>query len=158
MKRSAGILMYKFADGEPLVLLVHPGGPYWAKKDLGSWSIPKGEYQKDEDPETVAIREFFEETGFEPSGRLMPLGEVAQSQQKTVSAWAVEGDFDPSTLKSNLFEMEWPPKSGHIRSFPEVDRAQWFTFPEARQKIIAGQIPFLDRLEGMLPSAHQRLF
>src|SRR5579884_3792199 len=153
MKRSAGILMYKFIEGEPLVLLVHPGGPFWAKKDFGSWSIPKGEYRKDEDPRAVALREFHEETGFEPCGTLFPLGEVSQSSQKTVSVWAVEGDFDPSKLKSNMFEMEWPPRSGQMRSFPEVDRAQWFTFPEAREKIVAGQIPFLDRLEAMLTSA-----
>jgi predicted NUDIX family NTP pyrophosphohydrolase len=150
VKRSAGILLYKFARDEPHVLLVHPGGPFWSKKDLGSWSIPKGEYEKGEDPLSTALREFAEETGAELTGKLQPLGEVRQSGSKTVIAWAVEGDFDPADLRSNSFEMEWPPKSGQVRQFAEVDRAAWFTIEEARRKIIPGQAAFLDRLLGLI--------
>lgn len=144
--------MYKYVEGQALVLLVHPGGPFWAKKDLGAWSIPKGEYREGEDPKSVAIREFCEETGVEPQGILQPLGEVAQSRQKTVSAWAVEGDFDPKTLVSNIFQMEWPPRSGQMKSFPEVDRADWFTLDQARGKIVAGQVEFIHRLAASLTS------
>ncbi len=138
--------MYKFIGGEPLVLLVHPGGPFWSKKDLGSWSIPKGEYKEGEDPQSAAFREFGEETGADLTGKPQPLGAVRQSSQKTITAWAVEGDFDPAELRSNSFELEWPPKSGQLRQFPEADAAAWFTIDEARRKIIPGQSPFLDRL------------
>jgi len=149
MRRSAGILMYKYRADELLVLLVHPGGPYWAKKDLGSWSIPKGEYEG-EDPLTAAVREFQEETGAQVQGPFLSLGEVTQSNRKTVSAWAAEGDFDPKRLKSNLCEIEWPPKSGRTQLIPEADRAEWFSLQDARVKILAGQRPFLDRLKSAL--------
>lgn len=151
MRRSAGILMYKYPADELLVLLVHPGGPYWAKRDLGSWSIPKGEYEG-EDPLTAAGREFQEETGGQVQGPFLSLGEVTHSNRKTVSAWAAEGDFDPKTLKSNLCEIEWPPKSGITQLIPEADRAEWFSLQDARVKILAGQRPFLDRLESALKS------
>lgn len=151
MRRSAGILMYKCRADGLLVLLVHPGGPYWAKRDLGSWSIPKGEYEG-EDPLTAAGREFREETGGQVQGPFLSLGEVTQSNRKTVSAWAAEGDFDPKTLKSDLCEIEWPPKSGRTQLIPEADRAEWFSLQDARVKILAGQRPFLDRLESALKS------
>ena len=151
MRRSAGILMYKYRADKLLVLLVHPGGPYWAKRDLGSWSIPKGEYEG-EDPLTAAGREFQEETGGQVQGPFLSLGEVTQSNRKTVSAWAAEGDFDAKTLKSNLCEIEWPPKSGRTQLIPEADRAEWFSLQDARVKILAGQRPFLDRLESALKS------
>lgn len=139
--------MYKYSEGELLVLLVHPGGPFWAKKDLGSWSIPKGEYDPDDDPLAAAVREFSEETGGQPQGIFHCLGEIVQRGRKIVKAWAVEGNFDPATLKSNLCEIEWPPGSGKTRQIPEVDRADWFSLPEAREKLLSGQRPFLDRLE-----------
>jgi predicted NUDIX family NTP pyrophosphohydrolase len=149
MKRSAGILMYKYREGELRVLLVHPGGPFWARKDLGSWSIPKGELRSGEDPLVAALREFSEETGGEARGALRPLGEVAQSN-KIVRAWAVEGDFDATALKSNFCEMEWPAKSGRVILIPEADRAEWFELPLAREKILRAQRPFLDRLQKVL--------
>jgi predicted NUDIX family NTP pyrophosphohydrolase len=145
-KHSAGLLMYRGSGPSLELLLVHPGGPFWAKKDLGAWSIPKGEHAPDEDPLTVAQREFEEETGARPRGEFQPLGEVVQAGGKRVSAWALEGDFDPGALASNLFETEWPPRSGRKRSFPEVDRAGWFSPEEAGRKILAGQRPFIDRL------------
>ncbi|HEY6655655.1 MAG TPA: NUDIX domain-containing protein [Methyloceanibacter sp.] len=146
-KRSAGILLYRGEGDELRLLLVHPGGPFWAKKDQGAWSIPKGEYEEGEDALAVARREFEEELGAPaPAGDAIELGEIAQPSRKLITAFAIEGDFDPSMLRSNLFEMEWPPKSGSIRSFPEVDRAAWFTFAEAREKILPGQRPFIDRL------------
>jgi len=145
-RRSAGLLMYRGSGPGLELLLVHPGGPFWAKKDLGAWSIPKGEYAGDEDPLAAAQREFAEETGAQPRGTFQPLGEVTQAGGKRVSAWAVEGDFDPAVLVSNTFETEWPPRSGRKRSFPEVDRAAWFSPKEGRQMILAGQRPFIDRL------------
>lgn len=145
-KRSAGILMYRRRGPGVEVLLVHPGGPFWAKKDLGAWSIPKGEYATGEEPLAVAMREFEEETGARPSGDFLPLGESVQPGRKIVTAWAVEGDFDVGALKSNLFELEWPPKSGRRTSFPEVDRAEWFPIEDARKKILPGQSAFIDRL------------
>jgi predicted NUDIX family NTP pyrophosphohydrolase len=145
-KRSAGILMYRREGEDVLLLLVHPGGPYWAKKDFGSWSIPKGEYAEDEDALAAARREFAEETGCKPEGEFQPLGEIIQSGGKHVVAWAVSGDFDPRTLASNRFEMEWPPRSGQIRSFPEVDRAAWFTVAEARERLLHAQTRLIDRL------------
>lgn len=150
MRRSAGILLYKLSDGELRVLLVHPGGPFWAKKDAGAWSIPKGEYAPEEDALAAAIREFAEETGAKPGGEFRPLGEIAQKNGKLVKAWACEGDFDPNTLFSNVCEIEWPPKSGKRISIPEVDRADWFTLQEARAKINPAQIPLLDRLAAQL--------
>ncbi len=146
-KRSAGLLMYRRAGPDISVLLVHPGGPFWAKKDLGAWSIPKGEYAEGEDPLAVARREFEEETGTRPQGEFRPLGEIIQAGGKRVSVWAVEGDFDPEKLVSNTFELEWPPRSGRKARFAEVDRAGWFSLTEAREKILAGQRPFIDRLE-----------
>jgi predicted NUDIX family NTP pyrophosphohydrolase len=145
-QRSAGILMFRRRGGEIEVLLMHPGGPFWAKKDAGAWSIPKGEYAQGEEAFAVAKREFEEETGARPEGKFLPLGEVVQAGGKIVTAWALEGDFDPATLTSNSFELEWPPKSGRQVSFPEVDRAQWFPPAEARQKILAAQREFITRL------------
>lgn len=145
-KRSAGILMYRRGTQCLELLLVHPGGPFWARKDLGAWSIPKGEYADPEDPLAVAIREFAEETGMRPRGEFRPLGEQLQPGRKVVTAFAVEGDFDPATLKSNSFELEWPPKSGRIATFPEVDRAAWFSPEEARDRILPGQREFIARL------------
>jgi predicted NUDIX family NTP pyrophosphohydrolase len=146
MKRSAAVLLYKRSGGEVRVLLAHPGGPFWAKKDLGAWSIPKGEYAAGEEPLTVAKREFAEELGAEPRGEFLELGELVQPSRKLVTAWALEGDFDTDKLKSNTFELEWPPKSGRKQMFPEVDRAEWFDLAEARKKILSGQSGFLDRL------------
>jgi len=145
-KRSAGILLYRRRGAGLELLLVHPGGPFWAKKDLGAWSIPKGEYGAGEDAFAVAKREFEEETGAPPQGKFLPLGEVVQGGGKIVTAWALEGDFDPVTLRSNTFELEWPPRSGRVQSCPEVDRAQWFAPDEARAKILKGQSPFIARL------------
>jgi predicted NUDIX family NTP pyrophosphohydrolase len=145
-KRSAGILMYRRGAQGLEVLLVHPGGPFWARKDLGAWSIPKGEYSEGEDPLKVAMREFEEETGTALRGELQPLGELTQPGRKIVTAFAVEGDFDPATLKSNTFELEWPPKSGRKAFFPEVDRAEWFSLGTARAKILSGQREFIARL------------
>lgn len=146
-RRSAGILMYKL-DGQNLkVLLVHPGGPFWAKKDLGSWSVPKGEYAEGEDPRAAAIREFAEETGSVINADdLLPLGEIKQRGGKVVTAWALGGELDAAELVSNTFEMEWPPKSGKIQRFPEVDRADWFEPELARQKLVSSQSELIDRL------------
>jgi predicted NUDIX family NTP pyrophosphohydrolase len=144
-KRSAGILLYRRGPGFEL-LLVHPGGPFWARKDLGAWSIPKGEYAEGEEPLTVARRELEEETGMRIDGEFLPLGEVTQPGRKIVTAFALEGDFDPATLRSNMFELEWPPRSGRKQSFPEIDRAQWFAPAEARRKILAGQSELISRL------------
>jgi predicted NUDIX family NTP pyrophosphohydrolase len=146
-KRSAGILLYRGTGAGLELLLVHPGGPFWAKKDLGAWSIPKGEYEEGEDPLAVARREFEEELGSPaPAGDAIELGELAQPSRKLITAYAIEGDVDVGTLSSNLFEMEWPPKTGRLQSFPEVDRAEWFSVEEARDKILPGQRPFIDRL------------
>lgn len=149
-KRSAGILLYRRRDERLEIFLVHPGGPFWAKKDLGAWSIPKGEYQEDEDPFEVAKREFEEETGAAIEGEFAPLGEVKQAGGKIVSCWAIEGDCDPATLRSNTFQMEWPPRSGKQKEFPEVDRWEWFVFPEAEKRILPGQRPFLQQLARLL--------
>jgi predicted NUDIX family NTP pyrophosphohydrolase len=145
-KRSAGVLMYRRGASGVELLLVHPGGPFWKKKDLGAWSIPKGEYAAGEDPLAVAKRELEEETGVRPSGDFLPLGDVVQGGGKVVTAFALKGDFDPATLRSNTFELEWPPKSGRKASFPEVDRAQWFSPADARAKILKGQSELITRL------------
>jgi predicted NUDIX family NTP pyrophosphohydrolase len=145
-KRSAGLLMYRRRGDALELLLVHPGGPFWANKDDGAWSIPKGEYDAGEEPLAVAKREFAEEVGAPPDGDFIDLGEVTQPGRKVVRAFAAEGDFDVARLKSNTFEIEWPPKSGRKRSFPEVDRAGWFAPEEAERKILAGQRPFIERL------------
>src|SRR5262245_49531235 len=147
---SAGILLYRRSADGVEVLLVHPGGPFWARRDLGAWSIPKGEYGADEEPAVAARREFAEEIGVELAGELRPLGEVKQKAGKRVVGFAVEGDFDVSAVRSNSFEIEWPPRSGRMQSFPEIDRAEWFDLDAAREKIIPGQAPFLDRLTSLL--------
>jgi predicted NUDIX family NTP pyrophosphohydrolase len=150
-KRSSGILLYRGEGNAREVLLVHPGGPFWSNKDLGAWSIPKGEYAEGEDPLAVAKREFAEELGSPPpDGEYLNLGEIKQPSRKLVATFAVAGDLDPATLQSNLFELEWPPKSGRKQSFPEVDRARWFNLAEARAKIHPGQAPFIDRLLDLL--------
>jgi len=138
--------MYRQGGGGLELLLVHPGGPFWVNRDLGSWSIPKGEYSPAEDPLAVAAREFEEETGVRPCGEFQPLGELVQKGRKIVAAWAVQGDFDPANLKSNMFELEWPPRSGRKASFPEVDRAEWFSPARAREKILPAQSEFIARL------------
>jgi predicted NUDIX family NTP pyrophosphohydrolase len=150
-KRSAGILLYRGSRHTLELLLVHPGGPFWANKDKGAWSIPKGEYEESENPLAVAKREFEEELGSpSPQGTFTPLGELKQPSRKLITAFAAEGDFNPATLTSNRFELEWPPKSGRMQSFPEVDLAQWFSPAAAREKIQAGQAPFIERLLDLL--------
>ncbi len=149
-KLSAGILLYRKSGGRLEVFLVHPGGPFWAKKNAGAWSIPKGEYLEGEDPESVARREFAEETGCELTGSMQPFTPLKQPSGKVISAWVVEGDLDVATLKSNTFAVEWPPRSGTIQHFPEVDRGAWFDLPTARDKLLAGQRPFLDQLSRFL--------
>jgi predicted NUDIX family NTP pyrophosphohydrolase len=155
-KRSAGILLYRRVAGALEVFLVHPGGPFWADKDDGAWSIPKGEYEDGEDALAAARREFREETGFVAEGAFLPLGTVRQPSGKLVTAWAVEGDCDPSQLRSNTFAMEWPPRSGTQAEFPEVDGGAWLGVAEARKKLAKGQLPFLEelcrRLGGAAPS------
>jgi len=144
-KTSAGILLYR-RQPELEVFLVHPGGPFWAKKDLGAWSIPKGELDAGEDPLTAAIREFTEETGFTIDGDCRPLTPLRQKSGKIIHAWAVEGDCDPAELRSSPFSMEWPPKSGRQQEFPEVDRGAWFGTEDARSRIVGGQAGFIDEL------------
>jgi|SRR5208282_6411747 predicted NUDIX family NTP pyrophosphohydrolase len=145
-KLSAGLLMFRRRNRELEVFLVHPGGPFWKNKDDSAWSIPKGEYSQGDDPLEAANREFREETGFEPGTELIPLGEIRQPSGKIVTVWAFEGDCNPADLRSNTFSIEWPPKSGQIREFPEVDRAVWFPVEVARTKLLKGQLPFLDKL------------
>jgi predicted NUDIX family NTP pyrophosphohydrolase len=146
-RKSAGLLMFRRRNSAVELLLVHPGGPFWAKKDLGAWSIPKGEYEEPDDPLEAAQREFREETGFLPREPFLALGSLKQPSGKLITAWAFEGDCDPKALESNRFELEWPPKSGRIQSFPEVDRAEWFDSAEARRRILPGQSPFVDAVE-----------
>lgn len=148
-KRSAGILLYKRPGGELLVLLAHPGGPFWQKRDYGAWTIPKGEFDAGELPEDAARREFREELGVEAVGTLQPLGEIIQKGGKRVIAFALEGDFDAAALRSNTFEIEWPPRSGRIQAFPEVDRVEWMALPVAREKLLPSQVELLDRLAGL---------
>jgi predicted NUDIX family NTP pyrophosphohydrolase len=148
-KRSAGILLFRRAGGELEFLLVHPGGPFWARKDAGAWSIPKGQIEHEEEPQACAIRELEEELGPAPEldlEQLIELGSIRQRAGKVVEAWAAEAEFDPATLASNTFSMEWPPRSGSQQEFPEVDRAEWFDLEMAREKILAAQAEFLDRL------------
>ena len=152
-RSSAGILVYAVADGALSVLLVHPGGPFWAKKDAGAWSIPKGEFDaSSENAEAAARREFVEETGQPPPQRLAPLATIRQSGGKVVHAFAGEGDVDLAAIRSNTFEMEWPPRSGRVQAFPEIDRAAWFTLDEARVQILASQRPLLEALATLLGS------
>lgn len=148
-KKSAGLLLFRKKKASPEFFLVHPGGPFWAKKDDASWSLPKGEFET-EDPLDAARREFFEETGFEVTGKFIELKPIKQKSGKMVYAWALEQDIDESAVKSNLFDLEWPPKSGKIQQFPEVDRAAWFSYSEALKKIIPGQQGFLLELMNML--------
>lgn len=150
MTISAGLLLFRRDRATLEVLLAHPGGPYWARKDDGAWTLPKGELQPGEEPLEAACREFAEETGQGRSGDFIALGEVRQASGKRVLAWAVEGVFDPAQLRSNAFEMEWPPRSGNLRPFPEVDRLDWFTPEAAHRKLLAAQRPFIDRLQAAL--------
>ena len=146
-KQSAGILLYRHFGGELQVFLAHPGGPFWARKDLGAWTIPKGEIGAGEDPLQAAKREFAEEIGVAVDGPFLALAPVRQRSGKTILAWAVEGECDAAKLRSNVFSMEWPPKSGKQAEFPEVDRAEWFSLPAARTKLLPGQLPLLDEIE-----------
>jgi predicted NUDIX family NTP pyrophosphohydrolase len=146
-ERSAGILLYRDGDGGLEVLLVHPGGPFFARRDAGAWSIPKGRYEDGEEPLACARREFAEELGSPcPDGPALELGEIRQKNGKRVTAFAIEGDLDAEAITSNTFEIEWPPRSGRRQSFPEVDRAGWFALDAAREKLLAAQVPLLDRL------------
>ena len=147
---SAGILLYRKRDGALEVFLVHPGGPFWAKKDDGAWSIPKGEYVEGEDPLAVAKREFYEETGSQVSGDYLSLTPLRQPSGKMITAWAVEGEVDPASLRSNTFSMEWPPKSGKLEEFPEIDRGMWCDLATAHRKLLVGQRPLLNQLQQLL--------
>jgi predicted NUDIX family NTP pyrophosphohydrolase len=153
-KRSAGLLMYRSRQDETEVFLVHPGGPYWANKDQGAWTIPKGEYDDEEEPFAAARREFFEETGFTADGEFLSLGEVRQKSGKLVTAWAFVGDCDPTQLKSNTCEIEWPPKSGTRLQIPEIDRGDWFTMNDARRYIRAELDELLLRLSSLIGHDH----
>ena len=148
-KKSAGLLLFRHTE-QLEILLVHMGGPYWKKKDDGAWSIPKGEFEESEDPLNAAKREFAEETGTVPVGDFIPLEPIKQPSGKLIYAWAVNAEFDPSNLRSNLFTMEWPPKSGKQQEFPEIDRAAWLTPEMAKRKILKGQAPFVDQLQALL--------
>lgn len=146
-KQSAGLLLYRLTDGQPQVFLVHPGGPFFKNKDDGAWSIPKGEFDDQEEPLIAAQREFEEEVGRSITGNFIKLQPIKQKSGKTVHAWAVEGDIDHTNIVSNTFEMQWPPKSGKRSSFPEIDRAGWFTFEEAKVKLVSAQISLIEELE-----------
>ena len=150
-RTSAGILLWRRRDNRLEVLLAHMGGPYWVNKDLGHWTIPKGEIEQGEEPVAVARREFAEETGSElPDTPLVELGEIRQKSGKLVLAWAVRGDLDATTAVSNSYQMEWPPGSGRVETFPEIDRVEWFKLKQARRKLKAAQVPFLDRLQAVI--------
>jgi predicted NUDIX family NTP pyrophosphohydrolase len=155
-RQSAGILLHRRREGGAEVLLVHPGGPLWSKKDEGAWSVPKGEFEPGESAEAVAVRELREETGCEVAGELVALAPCRQRGGKVVLAFAVAGDCDAERLKSNLFSMEWPPRSGRMQEFPEVDRGGWFSLDEARRKIMPGQAPLLDELARLLEKGGRR--
>jgi predicted NUDIX family NTP pyrophosphohydrolase len=152
-KQSAGLLLYRWGDEGLEVLLAHPGGPFWAKKDLGAWSIPKGEFLEDEQPLSAARREFAEEIGTRVEGEVLALTPLKQPSRKTIHAFAIEHDLNVERITSNSFEMEWPPKSGKSQAFPEVDRAAWFKLEQARQRIQPGQAPILDELARLLSAA-----
>jgi predicted NUDIX family NTP pyrophosphohydrolase len=152
-KTSAGLLLYRRSERGLEAFLVHPGGPFWARKDLGAWSIPKGEYEPGEDPLAVAKREFEEETGYPVAGTFTPLTPHKQPGGKIVHAWAVEGECDAAAIRSNTFSLEWPPRSGRQQEFPEVDRAEWFSIEVAKSKILKGQIPFLEEIEASIGSS-----
>jgi predicted NUDIX family NTP pyrophosphohydrolase len=147
---SAGLLLYRRRRGVLEVFLVHPGGPFWAGKEAGAWSIPKGEFSPGEEPLAAARREFGEETGFTAAGEFLPLTPLKQPSGKIIQAWAVAGDCDPGAIRSNIFTLEWPPRSGRRQEFPEVDRAAWFTLAGAREKISQGQAGFLEELRQIL--------
>lgn len=149
-KTSAGILFYRFEKNKLQVLLLHPGGPFWQKKDIGAWSIPKGESEPGEELLNAAIRETEEETGIKPNGNFIELKPLKQKSGKIVYAWAVQSDLDPSAIRSNTFEMEWPPKTGKKKSFPEIDKAAWLDVEEAKNKIVPGQVAFITELESRL--------
>jgi predicted NUDIX family NTP pyrophosphohydrolase len=154
-RTSAGILLWRSRKGRLEVLLAHQGGPFWVKKDIGHWTIPKGEVEPGEEFVAVARREFAEETGHEPPNDLLTdLGQITQKSGKLVLGWAVQGDLDPSTAVSNTYEMEWPPHSGLVQTFPEIDRVEWFDLDEARRRLKAAQVPFLDRLQAALAPDH----
>lgn len=146
-KLGAGIVLFRKRPSGLQVLLVHPGGPFWKNKDLGAWSIPKGEYMEGEDPLAAAKREFAEETGMQVDGDFLPLGSFKQPSGKMITAWALEGDCSVADIHSNTFKMEWPPKSGRQQEFPEIDHAEWFDLAEARNRILKGQAAILDRLK-----------
>lgn len=150
LKMSAGILLFRFINEYPEILLFHPGGPYWAKKDAGVWSFPKGLLNENEEPIQAAERELKEETGIDIKGDLIKLTPIKQKNNKIVFAWALEQDFNPPDMKSNFFEMEWPPHSGEKKQFPEMDKGSWFTLEEAKVKILAAQLPFIAELEKMI--------
>ncbi|MEN6620636.1 MAG: NUDIX domain-containing protein [Smithella sp.] len=143
---SGGILLFRYFESRLQVMLVHPGGPFWAKKDEGAWSIPKGLFEENEVALEAAKREFFEETGFNIDGKFIELGELKQPGRKIVHAWALEKDLETSKIKSNTFTLEWPPNSGKIKEYPEIDKGKWFDINEARKKVLKGQAQFLDRL------------
>jgi predicted NUDIX family NTP pyrophosphohydrolase len=149
-KRSAGLMMFRRANGRLEVFLVHPGGPLWAAKDKGAWTIPKGECKKGEEPLAAARREFHEETGFDSGGQFLELGQIRQKSGKVVAAWAFEGDCDPARLASNTCKLEWPPRSGKRIVIPEVDRGRWFSLAEARESIREEQATLLDQLRSLL--------
>jgi len=146
-KQSAGLIMFRIRNGVLEALLAHPGGPFWQKKDIGAWTIPKGEIEKAADPLMTAQREFEEETGLKATGPFYPLGSVVQKSRKTIHAWAFRGNCDPSAIRSNLVEIEWPPRSGRKFTIPEIDRAAFFSLGETSQKLNPAQVPFLIRLE-----------
>lgn len=153
-KTSAGLILYRMQSGGLEVLLVHPGGPFWSKKDEGAWFVPKGELNVGEEPLAGAKREFEEETGLKPEGEFLALGSVKQKSGKTIVAWAFEGDCDPSSIKSNTFSIEWPPKSGRQQEFPEIDRAGFFTVPQAKAKMHPVEYPLVLRLHELLGDAY----
>jgi predicted NUDIX family NTP pyrophosphohydrolase len=156
-KTSAGLLPFRLRDGSLEVLIAHMGGPFWTRKDDGAWSIVKGEYDEREDPYDAALREFEEETGAPPPrGEPLALGELRQHSGKLIVAWALDGDFDPDTLASNTFTLEWPRGSGGMQEFPEIDRAAWFDCETARRKLVPGQVPFIDALEAHLRAEEAR--
>ena len=157
-KRSAGVLLFRRVGPQPEVLLVHPGGPFWKNKDDGAWSIPKGEHDVREDPLAAAKREFAEETGTTLAGEFIPLGEIRQPGGKIVAAWALEGDLDSASVRSNTFSMPWPPGSGKSREFPEIDRAAWFSLEAAGRKILKGQAELLERLARHLRRPESTLY
>jgi predicted NUDIX family NTP pyrophosphohydrolase len=149
-KESAGLLMFRIRDGRLQLLLAHPGGPFWKNKDAGTWTIPKGEIRPAEQPLAAARREFAEELGFAPEGNFIALTPIRQKGGKRVQVWAFEGDWDPGSLKSNTFQMEWPPRSGRMQEFPEIDRAEFFDFSDAKLQVNSAQVPCLEELEKKL--------